>query len=73
MSQPDQSHWKAVKLVSSCIKGGLNFGLIFESSLQKAVEFAGADCGGDIFERTSASGCVFHAYHNGWVHFLATL
>lgn len=61
-SNPNETHWKAVKRILRYVKGTLDYGICFSGRQDVEIEVLGyvdADWAGDIVTRKSQSGYVF--------------
>ena len=60
MENPTTTHFKTAKRILHCIKGTIDFGLLYSfSNDYKLVGYRDSDCGGDIYDRKSTTGFVF--------------
>ncbi|KAL4367961.1 hypothetical protein GQ457_05G011320 [Hibiscus cannabinus] len=61
MESPKQDHWIAAKRILRYVKGTLGHGLFYKHSQDsKLVGYSDSDYGGDIDDRKSTSGYLFH-------------
>ncbi|GMI64368.1 cysteine-rich RLK (RECEPTOR-like protein kinase) 8 [Hibiscus trionum] len=61
MENPKQDHWIAAKRILRYVKGTLDHGLFYKHSQNsKLVGYSDSDYGGDINDRKSTSGYLFH-------------
>ncbi|GMI75822.1 cysteine-rich RLK (RECEPTOR-like protein kinase) 8 [Hibiscus trionum] len=61
MENPKQDHWIAAKRILRYIKGTLDHGLLYtHSQNSRLVGYSDSDYGGDIDDRKSTSGYLFH-------------
>ncbi|XP_059455086.1 LEAF RUST 10 DISEASE-RESISTANCE LOCUS RECEPTOR-LIKE PROTEIN KINASE-like 2.1 [Corylus avellana] len=58
-SNPEQTHWKAVKRILRYLKGTANYVLCYQGSNLCLVGYSDADWGSDLDERKSTSGYAF--------------
>ena len=54
-AKPTKQHWSAVKRILRCLKGTVNFGLLFSDDGSSYVGYSDADWGGDVGDRKSTS------------------
>jgi len=63
MSEPRESHLLAAKRVMRCIKGTLQYGILFPKCLNESfmelMAYSDADWCGDKKDRKSTPGCLF--------------
>ncbi|XP_062112968.1 secreted RxLR effector protein 161-like [Humulus lupulus] len=74
ISNPEESHWEALKWILRYVKGTLDVGLIYDSRFTNKDEVAGyvdSDYAGCLDTRRSTTGYVFTA-QNGCISWKAT-
>ncbi|XP_039006133.1 secreted RxLR effector protein 161-like [Hibiscus syriacus] len=61
MEHPKQDHWSAAKRILRYVKGTTGYGLFYtHSENSKLVGYSDSDYGGDLDDRKSTTGYLFH-------------